>query len=159
MLATFCVLVVIICIGVLLAFTIGDTLKPTAVFGADHDSGEFADGTGGPTMTTADPVHQETVVPLLVLPMSTREQASAPGLLTSRLPKIPAKRRTTRRSGMMFCVVGENFVHPEVFSLSFCDYAIYPNLVAEDGDFVPLYGNKSWQTFKKVPSVQCIRLL
>ncbi|XP_077485158.1 uncharacterized protein LOC144095250 [Amblyomma americanum] len=98
MLATFCVLVVIICIGVLLAFTIGDTLKPTAVFGADHDSGEFADGTGGPTMTTADPVHQETVVPLLVLPMPTREQASAPGLLTSRLPKILSEQIVERLS-------------------------------------------------------------
>ncbi|XP_077485156.1 uncharacterized protein LOC144095248 [Amblyomma americanum] len=55
---------------------------------------------------------------------------------------------TTRRSGMVMCVVGESFVDPKVFDGGWCDYAIYPDLFKYGNSFLPIYGETSWDAFK-----------
>ncbi|XP_077484784.1 uncharacterized protein LOC144094747 [Amblyomma americanum] len=55
----------------------------------------------------------------------------------------------TTRPGMLICVVGESLSNPTVFDGTMCDYAIYPDLVKDGTDFVPLYGKTSWEAFKK----------
>ncbi|XP_037574676.2 uncharacterized protein LOC119456930 [Dermacentor silvarum] len=54
----------------------------------------------------------------------------------------------TRRSGMMFCVVGDGLASAELFRKNFCDYIVYPDLVAQGGEFVPLLGKVSWNVFQ-----------
>ncbi|XP_065283392.1 uncharacterized protein [Dermacentor albipictus] len=54
----------------------------------------------------------------------------------------------TRRSGMMFCVVGDGFMSIELFKKKFCDYIVYPDLVAKKKKFFPLFGKTSWDVFR-----------
>ncbi|KAK8773606.1 hypothetical protein V5799_011861 [Amblyomma americanum] len=62
----------------------------------------------------------------------------------------PMTSTATTRPGMLICVVGESLSNPAVFDGTMCDYAIYPDLVKDGTDFVPLYGKTSWEVFKKV---------
>ncbi|XP_077485154.1 uncharacterized protein LOC144095247 [Amblyomma americanum] len=129
-----CVLLVAICIAVLLAVII--------------DAAEDGDSTASvaANATIADALPRYPVVPeiriLLPVPTQPKDDASTRG------PKV-----TGGRPGLMFCVVGENVFSAEVFHVPFCDYAVYPDLVAQDGEFLALYGRTSWLTFKKAMAV------
>ncbi|XP_077484586.1 uncharacterized protein LOC144094542 [Amblyomma americanum] len=54
----------------------------------------------------------------------------------------------------MFCVLGENFVNETPIVNGWCDYAVYPDLVAINGNFQPLYGQSSWDAFEKAIAAQ-----
>ncbi|XP_037278128.2 uncharacterized protein LOC119171395 isoform X2 [Rhipicephalus microplus] len=70
----------------------------------------------------------------------------------SQAPTVPTPppTTTTRRSGMMFCVVGDGLASTELFKNNLCDYIVYPDLVAESGQFTPLLGRASWSIFQEV---------
>ncbi|XP_075548615.1 uncharacterized protein LOC142582611 isoform X2 [Dermacentor variabilis] len=63
-------------------------------------------------------------------------------------PSVSPPTMAPRRSGMMFCVVGDGFTSAELFEKKLCDYIVYPDLVAKGGEFVPLFGKVSWDVFR-----------
>ncbi|XP_077564913.1 uncharacterized protein LOC144180447 [Haemaphysalis longicornis] len=69
----------------------------------------------------------------------------------------PTKARVVR-PGKLVCVLGSNFAHGGNIT-QFCDYLIYPDLMASQGNFMPLYGSTSWEAFKQatlVSQVTCV---
>lgn len=116
----FCMLVIILCVGVLLAFTSGDDQSVT---GDDSSGSSGGGGNGGGTIQINPPV--------------------------VKVVGEPATTKPPNRPGKLFCVVGQNFADAAQI-VHFCDYFIYPDLMATGGRFVPLYGNTSWEAFKEV---------
>ncbi|KAL3229441.1 hypothetical protein MRX96_048539 [Rhipicephalus microplus] len=53
----------------------------------------------------------------------------------------------------MFCVVGATFRDTNLFTKNFCDYAVFPDLIARNGTFKPIYGLTNWNTFKESTSL------
>ncbi|KAL3242968.1 hypothetical protein MRX96_047647 [Rhipicephalus microplus] len=53
-----------------------------------------------------------------------------------------------RKSGILFCVVGESFANPDLFNRQLCNYIVYPDLVAAGSNIVPIHGKTSWEAFR-----------
>ncbi|XP_075748820.1 uncharacterized protein LOC142814261 isoform X2 [Rhipicephalus microplus] len=68
---------------------------------------------------------------------------------TTTRSTTPSTTVATPRSGIMFCVVGATFRDTNLFTKNFCDYAVFPDLIARNGTFKPIYGLTNWNTFKE----------
>ncbi|KAL1414541.1 hypothetical protein MTO96_007329 [Rhipicephalus appendiculatus] len=142
LLATFLVLMLVVCVGVVLAFKIGDTNGPTETPTTRRE--ERPGGIDIPARVLigpADPGQTPDMQPITTpLPLGPTQQPQT--------PMVPTSPPTPRRSGMMFCVVGDGLASADLFKNNLCDYIVYPDLVAEGGEFIPLLGRASWSVFQ-----------
>ncbi|XP_070378588.1 uncharacterized protein [Dermacentor albipictus] len=142
MLAT-CLIVFITLIAILLAFTLVDAES----FTDGNDGNSSTEGAGSTTRGSGDPATTLSVPPELVIPTIAQMPATA-----ATSPTAPTSPVTTRRSGLIFCVVGDSLTTPELFHRQLCDYIVYADMVATspyaDG-FAPLHGPSSWDVFTR----------
>ncbi|KAL3246107.1 hypothetical protein MRX96_057933 [Rhipicephalus microplus] len=145
LLATFATLVLVVCVGVVLAFKMGDTYGPTdaPAPGGREESTVGKEKPASVAIGPTDPLPLETTDMPPIPTSEPTQQSQAPTVPT------PLPTTTTRRSGMMFCVVGDGLASMELFKNNLCDYIVYPDLVAESGQFTPLLGRASWSIFQE----------
>lgn len=154
MLATFSIIFIMI-LGILLAFTFGDNNYPTE--GSDGKGG--APGAGNTTTGDGSSTTILSMPPEIVIPMPAQTPATAAtspmapiSPIAPILPMAPPSTASTRRSGLIFCVVGDSLTTPELFNRQLCDYIVYADIVATSpyvSGFAPLHGPSSWEVFKQ----------
>ncbi|XP_075550128.1 uncharacterized protein LOC142583525 [Dermacentor variabilis] len=115
----FASLIVIVCIGVYLAFSTG--LK-------DRNT----------TQGSTEPGHEVEGVNIST-PSGDANWTISKATITA----------ATYRKGLMFCVLGQSFVAVAPITAGWCDYTIYPDLTIVNDRFQPRYRRSTWEAFQK----------
>ncbi|KAH7945124.1 hypothetical protein HPB49_007131 [Dermacentor silvarum] len=124
LLVTFFILLLVISVGVVLAFYLGEPSSTTEVLG----EAEARPGTDlGAKITAHKTGRGRTVKEPYVEPMAPEVRIPVPAQDSQTSVALPIS---------------------QLFRKNFCDYIVYPDLVAQGGEFVPLLGKVSWNVFQ-----------